>query len=153
MDDDLPDKPEPRLRLPRFQFSLRTLFIVTTALAVLCSLMAWWGPVLLLLMLAGSVGTFLGLLVCAYSGLENPFDDVRWDVAKCFILGCAVPLAGYGAFRIWDLRAMVIVALSGVILIKALWLDLEGTEIVVVALTALATTAVAALLLGSLFGL
>ncbi len=77
---------ESKFKLP--QYSLRTLMIVVTGAAVLCSLIAWLGYVVVFIF-AGALGIFLGLLLCTYAGLGFAFENLPWDVAKCFIVACA----------------------------------------------------------------
>jgi hypothetical protein len=75
-----------RFKLP--QYSLRTLIIVVTGAAVLLSLFAWLG-FFAVFILGGALGVFLGLLLCSALGFSFAFDDLRWDVPKCFIVAFA----------------------------------------------------------------
>ncbi|MGD0516967.1 MAG: hypothetical protein ABSA26_05470 [Thermoguttaceae bacterium] len=87
-DEEDEEELEPASWFKRPQFSLRTLMIVVTGAAVLCSLVAWLGYAVLFI-LAAALGIFLGLLICSSIGLGFAFEDLRWDIAKCFIVACA----------------------------------------------------------------
>jgi hypothetical protein len=71
------------------QFSLRTLMIVVTGAAVVFSLIAWWGLFPAVAIFGIALGIFLGLLLCSYLGLCSGFNDLRWDIPKCFMVACA----------------------------------------------------------------
>ncbi|MGA2799245.1 MAG: hypothetical protein ABSE63_16820, partial [Thermoguttaceae bacterium] len=83
-DEEEEFEPESKFKLP--QYSLRTLMIVVTATVVFFSLVAWWGLYPVVFILADALGVFLGLLLCSTIGLGFNFDDLRWDIAKCFIV-------------------------------------------------------------------
>ena len=80
-------EPATRFKLP--QYSLRTLMIVVTGAAVFFSFVACLGLYPVVFILASALGVFLGLLLCSSIGLGFNFNDLRWDIAKCFMVACA----------------------------------------------------------------
>jgi hypothetical protein len=79
-------EPASSFKLP--QYSLRTLMIVVTGAAVFFSFVACLGLYPVVFILADALGVFLGLLLCSSIGLGFNFDDMRWDIAKCFMVAC-----------------------------------------------------------------
>ncbi|MCC6126372.1 MAG: hypothetical protein IT426_15550 [Pirellulales bacterium] len=133
------DAPEPTGF--RFQFGISTLLYIMTGLAVLCGFISWLGllPILLVISLAG--GTFLGLLLCNYWDLGFAFEDLRWDVAKCFIIAGITILPGailvLCRFEYFPTRSCVILSgLAYFFSLKMAWLDMENPEILIAFLAA-----------------
>ena len=136
MEDDAPESTG-----FRFQFGISTLLYVMTGLAVFCGLIAWLGllPILLIISIAG--GTFLGLLACSYFGLGFAFENLPWDIAKCFIIAAIAIVPGailvYFQFQFFPAWACFI--LSGFAYcfsMKFAWLDIENPEILICSLVA-----------------
>lgn len=128
-----------------FQFSLRTMFVITTAFAVLCGLIAWWGAIVLILVIACGAGMFAGLILCPVFGLECGLGDLRWDAAKCLLLATLIVFPAYllGSYGLAP-HALISVAVVAGFGVKATWSDLDLPEVMVVVFTALAAIAVAA---------
>jgi hypothetical protein len=145
-DEEIEDEsPEPDR--PWYQFGISTLLYLMTGTAVLCSMIAWLGllPVLLVLSIAG--GTFLGLLFCSYLGLGFAFEDLPWDIAKCFIIAVIAIIPGallaYMEFELFPVRACVILSgLAYCFSFKFAWLDIENPEILICSLVALFVMAI-----------
>ncbi len=132
----------------RFQFGISTLLYIMTGLAVLCGLMAWVGllPILLIISIAG--GTFLGLLACNYFGLGFAFENLPWDIAKCFIIagiavvpGTIFVLFQFQFFPVW--ACFILSGLAYCFSMKFAWLDIENPEILVCSLVAVFVMAMA----------
>ncbi|MGA2033332.1 MAG: hypothetical protein ABSG68_13825 [Thermoguttaceae bacterium] len=90
-----PDDEETSEERCRWQFSLRSLLVLTTIVAVVCSLIAWWGAVAVVAMFGAAAGAFCGALICPYLGCDVVLDDLRLDIAKCLALG------GYYVGGVW----------------------------------------------------
>jgi hypothetical protein len=136
---------------PPPQFGLRTMLLGVTGLAVLCSvvvscgLTGWRGVLMVAVILAASAGTFIGLLICAYSGLGFGFGDLKWDIIKCLALGAIVVLLGYGLIAMFSApQILLVMPVVMLVCIKLLWTDLEGVEIVIVGFSLLCAIAVTA---------
>jgi hypothetical protein len=130
----------------RFHFGISTLLYIMTGLAVLCGLIAWVGllPILLIISIAG--GTFLGLLACSYFGLGFAFENLPWDIAKCFIIagiaivpGTIMVLLHFELFPAWT--CFILCGLAYCISMKFAWLDIENPEILICSLAAVAVMA------------
>ena len=133
MRDDLPEgnktDPEPG----PWQFRLRTLFTVTFLAAVFFSMVASWGPIIVALVVAGAVGAFLGAWICPAAGLDNPFGELKWDVAKCFGVSTLLVGLAYAAIAWTGLpHLIVIVVMVHFFLLKLFWLELDTVEIVII---------------------
>jgi hypothetical protein len=117
---------------PRFQFTLRDLFLVMTLVAILCGLFAWLG-VIAWILLAATVGALVGLLAGILMGLETQIDDIRVDLAKCFVAAAFLVIPAWLMIKAGlaggGLVAPVVV--TGLVL-KASWRDFAAVEIVVV---------------------
>lgn len=138
--DEVDEEPE----LQPWQFSLRTLMIAVTAFAVFCSLVAWWGAIIVVTVSAYTVGTFIGLLIASYGGMDFEFSDLRWDVIKCFAIGTAVVLLAVGLLWLAPVpHVLLVLPIVMYVATKLCWLELENPAIVIVSLTALFTTAFA----------
>ena len=144
------EESEPAFRFKLPQYSLRTLMIVVTGAAVFFSLVAWWGLFPIVFIFAAALGVFLGLLICSSVGMGFNFDDLRWDVAKCFIVACATIAPFYILPYLLDL--MNIPFISGAIYVfapaffywlsmKTAWDDLELPEIFLTAVVSFFTWA------------
>jgi hypothetical protein len=125
----------------RFQFGISTLLYIMTGLAVLCGFISWLGllPILLVISIAG--GTFLGLFLCNYWGLGFAFEDLPWDIGKCFIIAGLTILPGVilvlCRFEYFPTRTCVILSgLTYFFSIKLSWLDIENPEILITFLAA-----------------
>jgi hypothetical protein len=68
-----------------FQFSIRSMLLVTAGFALFCGLLSWLG-VVILIWLGAALAMFLGMLAGQYVGLDTCFEDIRWDIAKCVFL-------------------------------------------------------------------
>ena len=133
MRDDLPDEngtdPEPG----PWQFRLRTLFAVTFLAAVFFSMVAWWGAIIVTLVVAGAVGAFLGAWMCPALGLDNPFGELKWDVAKSFGVSTILVGLAYASVAWIGLpHLLVIVLMVHFFLLKAFWFELDTVEIVII---------------------
>ena len=113
-----------------------------TGLAVVCGTIAWLGllPVLAVISLAG--GTFLGLLLCNYLGLGFAFEDLPWDIAKCFIIAAIaiIPVAIVVRLQLEFFpvyACLMLFFLAYRLSMKFSWLDIEQPEIVICVLAAL----------------
>jgi hypothetical protein len=134
----------------RPQFGLRTMLMGMAVFALLCSIVSWcgltgWrGMLMLLVVLAAATGTFVGLLICSFSGYAC-FEDLKWQVLKCMALGALIVLPTYGLISLsaayWT---FLVIPLIVVACIKLFWLDAGAAEIAIVGLSALWGTAVAA---------
>ncbi|MGD0382629.1 MAG: hypothetical protein ABSA77_03840 [Thermoguttaceae bacterium] len=143
------------------QFSLRTLMIVVTGAAVLCSLVAWWGLYPVVFILADALGVFLGLLICSSIGLGFAFEDLRWDIAKCFIVACVTIAPLYLLLYLLPLLKMPFLS-SAIYLftpvffywlcMKTAWDDLELPEIFITAVISLFTWALVSYVAFLIFG-
>ena len=134
MQDDQPgDQDEPR----PLQFTLQTLLIVVTLVAVACSMVAW-GRLVGVFIFAAAAGTFAGLALCRVLGFNAAFGDVRRDLVKCFVLGSVIT-----SFTCWlILQDFVIVALISVVvsagfLVRLLWASLGMPEVIAITLFSL----------------
>jgi hypothetical protein len=125
----------------RFQFGISTLLYIMTGLVVLCGLIAWVGllPLLLIISIAG--GTFLGLLACSYFGLGFAFENLTWDIAKCFIIAMIAIIPGavlvhfqFEFFPVW--ACFILCGLAYCFSMKFAWLDIENPEILLCSLAA-----------------
>ena len=136
-----------------WQFSLRGLLGVTAALAVVCSVVAWWGVPAVAAILGGAVGAFVGGLVCPLLGLDVVLDDLRRDLAKCLGVGAYI-VGGTWAVIVglgWVVRTvhgedapvfvsgglLLLVAFTVALVVKTLWSDSDNPEVVVVTFAAL----------------
>ena len=158
-DEEEEFEPESKFKLP--QFSLRTLMIVVTAAAVFCSLVAWWGLYPVVFILADALGVFLGLLICSSIGLGFAFEDLRWDIAKCFIVACVTIAPLY--LLIYLLPLLNMPFLSSAIYfftpvffywlcMKTAWDDLELHEIFITAVISFFTWATVTYVVSLIFG-
>lgn len=145
--DDAPDDFEEETLEPgrfRFQFGISTLLYIMTGLAVLCGTIAWLGvvPVLMIVSIAG--GTFGGLFLCNFFGLGFGFEELSWDIAKCFIIAAIAIIPGsilvHLRFQYFPLNACFILsALAYCFSVKIAWLDIENPEVLICSLSALVT--------------
>jgi hypothetical protein len=153
-------EPESKFKLP--QYSLRTLMIAVTAAAVFFSFVAWWGLYPVVFILASALGVFLGLLLCSSIGLGFNFNDLRWDIAKCFIVACAT-IAPFFIMP-YLLSLLNIPFFSGAIYLftpiffywlcmKTVWDDLELPEIFLTAVVSFFTWALVTYVTSLIFGL
>jgi hypothetical protein len=163
-EEDEEEELEPASWFKRPQFSLRTLMIVVTGAAVLCSLVAWLGYAVLFIIasiIASALGIFLGLLICSSIGLGFAFEDLRWDIAKCFIVACATIAPLYLLPYLLPLLNMPILS-SAIYLftpvffywlcMKTAWNDLELHEIFIAAVVSFFTWAPVAYVASLIFG-
>lgn len=144
---------------PPPQFGLRTLLLATTVFAGLCSLVALFGltgalgAIMIVVILATGVGTFVGLLICSYAGLGFGFEDLRWEVLKCLALGTIAILSAYGLFSLAEASPiLLVIPILMAVCMKLFWQDLEAIEMVIVGFSALCGTSIAAGLTSHWFG-
>jgi hypothetical protein len=139
----------------RFQFGISTLLYIMTGLAVLCGLIAWLGllPILLIISIAG--GTFIGLLACSYFGLGFAFENLPWDIAKCFIIagiaivpGAILVMLHFDLFPAW--ACFILCGFAYCFSMKFAWLDIENPEILVCSLAAVAIMTLAVVIFSPL---
>ena len=162
---EIPDEDEGELesastfKLP--QYSLRTLMIVVTGAAVLFSLFAWLGFVAVFI-LGGALGVFLGLLLCSALGLGFTFEDLRWDIPKCFIVAFVTIAPFYClpyliAWTHADFLASFLYLFTPVFFywlsMKTAWNDLELPAVFVTAFVAFFTWAAVAFVAATIAGL
>ena len=147
---------EPSFRLP--QYSLRTLMIVVTAAAIFFSLVAWWGLYPVVFILADTLGVFLGLLLCSIIGLGFNFNDLRWDIAKCFMVACAT----FAPFYVVPLLHLPVLESTVYVFappffywlsMKTAWDDLELPEIFITAVVSFFTWASLTYVTSLIFGM
>jgi hypothetical protein len=130
---------EPELQ--RWQFSLRTLLTAVTAFAVFCSLVAWWGWIIVVSVCAYTAGTFIGLVIVSYGGLDFEFTDLRWDITKCFSIGTAIVFLVVGLLWLAPVvHVLLVVPIVMYVVTKLCWLELENPAIVIISLSAIFTT-------------
>ncbi len=140
---------------PPPQFTLRQLFLLTTLVAVACSLAACLGWAWIALALAPAAGAFLGGLACPWVGLDYVLDDIQADVFRCLAVGVytavvfriMVPVGLWLALTLfagagWWVPLILFLGggvflLGLVMLVLWLWPLADKGEIVVVAGTAL----------------
>jgi hypothetical protein len=134
---------------PRPQFGLRTVLLGVTGVAVVCSVVAscgltgWRGMLMLLVILVSSVGAFVGLLICSFSGYAS-FDDLGWQVLKCLALGAIIVLSGHGLISLAATHLILLVMPMVIIVcIKLFWRDAGVAEIAIVGFSALWGAAIA----------
>ena len=149
---------------PPPQFTLRQLFLLTTLVAVACSLSSCFGWKWIALALAPAAGAFLGALVCPWVGLDYVLDNLRADVCRCLTVGFYLAGVSGGLIAVlpWLLHFIVDVGGLGILLtvgavvlvlvglffvVRWLWPLADKGEIVVVATAAILGTLVAAVLL------
>jgi hypothetical protein len=144
---------------PPPQFGLRTMLMGVAVFALLCGIVAWcgltgWRGVLMLVLIPGaSAGAFIGLLICAYSGLGFGFGDLKWDIVKCLALGVIVVLLAYGLISLSPVpQILFVMPVVMFVCLKLFWMDLEGVEIVIVGCTLLCAIAVTAGIVQDLIG-
>lgn len=132
---------------PPPQFTLRTLLLVMTAVAVVCSLVAVCGltgydaAILLGLILAVGMGTFVGLLICSYAGLGFGFEDLKWEVFRCLAVGAITVLSGHVLVSL-SAGLILVVPLLMVICIKVFWPEVAGVEIMIVGFSAMSAAGI-----------
>jgi len=133
MRDDLPETNEGDFEPGPWQFRLRTLFTVTLLVAIFFSMVAWWGPIIVAAVVGGAVGAFLAAWICPAVGLDNPFGELKWDVAKCFGVSTALVGMAYAAVAWTGLpHLLLIVVMVHYFVVKASWFELDGVEIVII---------------------
>jgi hypothetical protein len=127
-----PEEPEADDEPGPGQFRLRTLFVVTFFVAAACSLAVWWGPVVLGLIVGGGVSAVLAGVACALVGLDNPLDELKPGLAKCFALSTSFVWLAYAAIAWIGLpHLLIFVGIIVYCLTKAFWLDLGAIEVVI----------------------
>jgi hypothetical protein len=144
----VPDCEETSEEKPRWQFSLRGLFLMTTIVAATCGLVAWWGVLAVLAMLGAATGAFLAALICPCIGCDVVLDDLRLDIVKCLGLGAYLVGGTWGMVvgvkwlvtMAWGMKTPVFIS-GGLILLfvftvglvaKLLWSDIDKVEAVVI---------------------
>jgi len=81
-------------------------------------------------------GLFLGLLLCSVAGWGFGFGDLRWEVARCLIIGSLMALGGHWYGKMVSPPVPIWVAfLAHIIMVKAAWWEFGRLEIVATALT------------------
>jgi hypothetical protein len=148
-------EPASKFKLP--QFSLRTLMIAVTAAAVFFSFVAWWGLYPVVFILASALGVFLGLLLCSSIGLGFNFNDLRWDIAKCFMVACITiaPLYLVPLLHLPVLESTVYVFAPPFfywLCMKTAWDDLDLPEIFLTAVVSFFTWAIVTYVTSLIFG-
>ena len=124
---------------PPPQFGVRTLLIAVGAVAVVCSLVTWFGYTglaglaMIAVILAGGAGVFVGLLICSYTEMEFGFEDIRWDALKCLSLSTITVLTacGLAAWSPVD-RLQAVTLVVAIFVMKGFWNDIEATEMIIV---------------------
>ncbi len=115
------------------QFRLRSLFVLTFVVAVFFSMVAWWGPFIVALVVGGAVGTFGGMLFCLFFGLETPFEVLKLDVARCLMVSIVLVGCAYGAIALVPApRVLILPGLVAYFVIRLTWIDLGAVEAVVI---------------------
>jgi hypothetical protein len=142
------------------QFSLRTLMIVVTGTAIFCSLVAWLGYAVLFIF-SCALGIFLGLSICSALGLGFGFEDLRWDIAKCFMVACVVVAPLYILPYLLSLTNAPLLSSALYVFAPAFffwlgmqtaWNDLELPEIFITAVITFFTWAFLSYVAGLIFG-
>jgi hypothetical protein len=141
-EEEIEENEETGWKFPRFQFSLATLLWGVTGTAVLCGLIAWWGPIPVMFLLGAAAGTFLALLLCNYFGLGFGFDNLHQDLLKCLIVPgvpfgawCLLSLLPLGFIPAWSF--LIVFIFLYWVSVKCAWLDIEPLEIVISCIGAL----------------
>ena len=144
----VPDCEETSEEKPRWPFSLRGLFLLTTIVAATCGLVAWWGVLAVLAMLGAATGAFLAAMICPCIGCDAVLDDLRLDIVKCLGMGAYLVGGTWGMVvgvkwlvtNAWGMKTPV--SISGGLLLfflftvglvaKLLWSDIDKVEAVVI---------------------
>jgi len=132
---------------PPPQFGLRTMLLGMTAFAVVCGLVAWCGltgyngVIVLGVILAAAVGTFIGLLICSYAGLGFGFEDLRWEVLRCLAVCTITVLSGYGLALLSPGLVLIAPLVMGVCM-KLAWPDIAGGEMVIAGFSAVSAAGI-----------
>lgn len=132
---------------PSIQFSLLTLFWVTTLVAILLAVATWTGWLVWLVFLAHVAGVFGGLWLCSHFDLGFGFADLRSDIAKCVAVSFVTVGGTYLLVKLTGGLALGVLPIAFVILLKVCWFDLTGPEILLVTLLSFVATAITCMLL------
>ncbi len=148
-----PDDPEEESgdALAVGQFRLRTLFLVTSAVAVFFSLLAWLGPLVIAAVAGGAIGAFLGMLLCLVVGLEAPLENLKVDVVRCLVAATALVGITYLCLRIvMEPPVLVFVVFLQFIVTRVVWIETDHPEAILIEISTFLGLAGAAFLLGML---
>ena len=93
------------------------------------------------LIIANAAGTFGGLLICCYAGMDFGFEDLRKDVAKCFALATIIVLVAYGLICLSPIPHVLLpIPVVLLFFMKLFWLELQAGEIIIAGFTSLLLT-------------
>ena len=149
---------------PPPQFTLRQLFLLTTLVAVACSLSSCFGWKWTALALAPAAGAFVGALACPWIGMDYVLDNLQADVFRCLAVGfyiagviwglmavltwLLVLIANVGGVGIFlSIGSVVLVLIGLFFVVRWLWPLADRSEIFVIATAALVAALVPAVFL------
>ena len=79
--DDIPRTKKVKTR-GRFQYSLQSLLLFVTGVAVFCSLCAWLG-LFPWILFCGAVGAIIGMIIGLRFGFDTQIDHLPWEFVRC----------------------------------------------------------------------
>ena len=98
---------------PPPQFTLRQLFLLTTLVAVACSLSSCFGWAWTALALAPAAGAFAGALACPWIGMDYVLDNLQADVFRCLTVGFYIAGVSWGLMAVLPWLLVLIANVGG----------------------------------------
>jgi hypothetical protein len=86
-DDQEDEADEAETPLAPWQFTLRGMLGLTTVVAILCALIAWWGVVVVAAIVGASAGAFLAALACPLFTGDYVLSHLPYDVPRALAVG------------------------------------------------------------------